>query len=129
MRISYFCHFHCGSHTLKYFVVLIFFLLCGCERNHIITASYFCPLLALQAEKAGKKRNYLSLEKKVEVIKYSQRNPGTNVRDLRAPFSCGKTQIAQILKNKDSLLSMYHSNASGSRIHTKRYFEYQNLLK
>ena len=50
------------------------------------------------AEKAGKKINYLSLEKKVEVIKYAQRNPGTNVRDLGALFSCGKTQIAQILK-------------------------------
>ncbi len=70
------------------------------------------------AEKAWKKRNYLSLEKKVEVIKYAQRNPGTNVRDLGTLFSCGKFQRAQ-KKKMDSLLSMYHSNVSGSRIHTK----------
>ena len=47
-----------------------------------------------------KKISYLSLEKKVEVIKYAQRNPVTNVSDL------GKTQIAQILKNEGSILSM-----------------------
>ena len=67
-----------------------------------------------------KKRNYLSLEKKIEVIRYVGKNPGKNVRDLGELFHCGKTQIAQILKSKESLLSMYQSNASGSRIHTKK---------
>ena len=32
--------------------------------------------------------------------------------------SCGKTQVVRILMNKESLLSMYESNSSGSRIHT-----------
>ncbi len=43
-----------------------------------------------------KKRNYLSLENKIEVIRYAQWNPGVNVRDLGSLFSCGRTQIAQI---------------------------------
>ncbi len=69
------------------------------------------------AEKAGKKRNYLSLEKKVEVIKYAQRNPGTNVRDLGTLFSCGKIQIAQIKKKVEVEFTQ------------KRYLEYQSLSK
>ena len=61
------------------------------------------------------KRNYLSLEKKVEVIKHSQKNPGISVRALGEIFGCGKTQIGHILKNKESLLSLYQANTSGSR--------------
>ena len=33
-------------------------------------------------------------------------------------FGCGKTQIAYILKNKESILSLYQANTSGSRIYT-----------
>ena len=35
----------------------------------------------------------------------------------RNVFKCGKSQIANFIKNKDSLLSLYESNASGSRVH------------
>ena len=35
-------------------------------------------------------------------------------------FDCGKTQIGKIVKQKDSLLSMYESNASGSRVHSNK---------
>ena len=66
------------------------------------------------------KRNYLSLEKKVEVIKHSQKNPGISVRALWEIFGCGKTQIGHILKNKESLLSLYQANTSGSRVHTSK---------
>ena len=40
-----------------------------------------------------------------------------NSRTLGEMFDFGKTQI---LKQKDSLLSMYESNASGCRIHTNK---------
>ena len=55
----------------------------------------------------NKKRNYLTLEKKIEVIKYTKKNPGVGVRALGEQFDCGKTQIGKILKNQESLLSMY----------------------
>jgi hypothetical protein len=42
------------------------------------------------------------------------------VRALGEVFDCGKTQIGKILKSKESLLSMYETNASGSRVHTAR---------
>ena len=62
---------------------------------------------------AAKKRNCLTLKKKVEVINYAKKNPWVNIRDLGEMFQCGKTKIAKIVKNQDSLLSMYESNASG----------------
>ena len=61
---------------------------------------------------------YLSLEKKVEIIKHTQSNPGLSLRYLEIIFGCGKTQIGKILKNKESILASYQSNASGSRVHT-----------
>lgn len=64
------------------------------------------------------KRNYLTLKKKVEVIKVSEKNRGMSLRELGQQFDCGKTQIAKILKTKESILSMYESNASSSRVLT-----------
>ena len=65
-----------------------------------------------------KSRVYLFLEKKVEIIKHTQSNPGLSLRSLEIIFGCGKTQIGKILKNKESILASYQSNASGSRVHT-----------
>lgn len=45
-----------------------------------------------------------------------QKNPGTSVRALGEIFGCGKTQIGHILKNKESLLSLYQA----SRVHTSK---------
>ena len=63
-------------------------------------------------------RNHLSLQKKVEVIRTAQNNPSMNVLTLGEIFKCGKTQVARILKCKDSLVTQYNANASGSRVHT-----------
>ena len=46
------------------------------------------------------KKNYLTLKKKVEVIKFSEKNRGMSIRELAQQFDCGKTQIASILKTK-----------------------------
>ena len=67
---------------------------------------------------ATKERHYLTLEKKVELIKFFQKNPGTSVRSLGEQFGCGRTQVGKILKRRESLLGLYESNASSSRIHT-----------
>ena len=72
---------------------------------------------------------HCNLKQKVEVIKTVQKNPGMNSRTLGEMFDCGKTQIGKILKQKDSLLSMYESNASGSRVHTNKLLLYQNMKK
>ena len=65
------------------------------------------------ASSAKKKRNCLTLKKRIEVINYAKKNPGMNIRSLADIFKCAKRHIAKIIKNKDSLLSLYGSNASG----------------
>ena len=61
---------------------------------------------------SAKKRKYLSLKQKVEVIKTMEKTPGMKTRELSRIFDCGKTQIGKIIKNKDSILSMYEANVS-----------------
>lgn len=54
-------------------------------------------------------KNTLTLQKKYEVIDMVKRN-SMGVRKLAKHFSCGKSQIATILKNKESILELYESN-------------------
>ena len=80
----------------------------------------------------AEKRNYLSLERKIEVIKTSQQRLGTSIRPLAEMFNCGKTQIARILKTKDTITRMYESNVSGRKVHTStisRTSEYSDINK
>ena len=57
-----------------------------------------------------KKRVYLTLEKKVELIKHA---PGHSLRSLEAMFGCGKTQISKVLKNKETILAECQHLAAG----------------
>ena len=66
------------------------------------------------------KRNYLTLQKKVDVIKVAEENRRLGLRELGERFQCGKTQIAHILKNKESILSLYESNMSCSRVYASK---------
>ena len=56
-----------------------------------------------------KKKNCPTLRRKIEVINYVKKNPSTTLKNLAEIFQCGKTQIAQILKSKGSLLSRVHT--------------------
>lgn len=52
------------------------------------------------------------------------------IRSLAELFNCGKSQIAYVLKNKESLLLSYEANAAGSRVLTKpsaRTSEYADI--
>ena len=46
-----------------------------------------------------KKRNHLSMENKVAVIKTSGKGK-TSIRSLAQEFDCGRTQMADILKKR-----------------------------
>ena len=75
---------------------------------------------------------HCKLKQKVEVIKTVKMNPGMNSQTLGEMFNYEKTQIGKILKQKESLLSMYESNASGSRVHTNKtssVSEYEEINK
>ena len=71
----------------------------------------------------------MSLEKKVQVIKHLQENPGTSIRALGEKFGCGKTQIAYILKNKESILSLFYDNSSGSSVHMIKSRAHLSILR
>ena len=67
-----------------------------------------------------KKRNDLSLQQKVSVIKASEKVPKPSIRKLAEELNCGKTQISTILQNKHEILDMYETNASGNIYHTRK---------
>lgn len=46
----------------------------------------------------------------------AEKNRGMSIRELEEHFDCGKTQIAKVLKSKESILSLYEDNAFGSRV-------------
>ena len=48
--------------------------------------------MVIAADMATQKKGrvYLSLEKKVEIIKHTQSNPGLSLRSLEIIFGCGK---------------------------------------
>ncbi len=78
------------------------------------------------------KRNYLPLKKKVEVIKAIEKDHGLSHRALAERFECGRTQVAQIIKNKESIMAMFSANASGSKIHSfkvSRVCEFEEVNK
>ena len=58
----------------------------------------------------AKKRVHLSINKNVEVIKYAADHPGVGVRAIGEQFKIGKTQVSDILKNKDSIQMAFESN-------------------
>ena len=64
-------------------------------------------------------RNALTLEQKVSVLEMATKRSMT-IRALADHFSCGKSQIAAILKNKDSIMELYESNMRSESIRTRK---------
>ena len=73
---------------------------------------------SLLAGKPKVKRHFFSLQKKMEVTKYHEKNPGMSLRAVAEKFVYGKTSVCGIIKKKDSLLPEFHQNSSGSRLIT-----------
>ena len=82
---------------------------------------------------ASTSRNALTLEKKYEVLEMAK-NRSMSVRALAEHFSCGKSQIASILKNRVSIIELYESNMrSGSicsrkRSHNSEFTDFNKAL-
>ena len=70
----------------------------------------------MSLSKPRRKRNELSLKKKVELIKKADENPTFGVRKLADLFECGKPQVSGILKDKAKYLNLYESNASSKLV-------------
>ncbi len=59
-------------------------------------------------------RNALTLKQKHDVLEKLEKSPGMSSRELAEQFSCGKTQITNILKNQGAIIELYESNMSSS---------------
>ena len=57
------------------------------------------------------------------MINQAKANSQITVRTLAEMFGCDRTQISDVLKNKEEILSAYESNASTSK--KKEVFEVQ----
>ncbi len=55
----------------------------------------------------SRKRVHLSGEE----INEAKKHPGVTVRTLGEKFGCGKTQISDILRNKEDILTKYASTS------------------
>ena len=55
-------------------------------------------------------RVHLTIDKKVEVIKYAAERPGVGVRAIGEHFKIGKTQVSTILWSKDSIQTSFETN-------------------
>ena len=60
---------------------------------HVVRLQLSCSCAVIPIAMASHKesRVYLSLEKKVEIIKHTQSNPGLSLRSLEILFGRGKT--------------------------------------
>ena len=57
---------------------------------------------------AKRKRKELTLQEKVEVIDFKNKNPATALRQIANKFQCGKTQIQSILRDQQNLQISRH---------------------
>ena len=59
--------------------------------------------------KANQMRKTLTLQEKVEVIKYKDK-AGCGIRNLAEKFLVGKMQTLKMLKNRDKILGEFEAN-------------------
>lgn len=78
---------------------------------------------------AKKERKHVTLKEKVKVIRTSEANLKLPLRELADRFSCGKMQIAGILKAKAEILAIYEENISDTLQLTRKKARKLEFLK
>ena len=72
---------------------------------------------------AKRKRKELTLQEKVKVIDFKNKNPATALGQIADKFQCVKTQIQSILRDQQNLLDKFTAsgNAASKRLRTRRF--------
>ena len=83
----------------------------------------------MAAVERKKKRNDLCLKMKHEVILASEREPGIPSRKLAKIFNCGKSQIQDILKNKQHYKDLYEQSTSDKMKHCRKHSSILTSMK
>ncbi|KAL5239252.1 hypothetical protein ACI65C_006662 [Semiaphis heraclei] len=60
-------------------------------------------------------RKALNLKQKVDIIRFKDSNGGWSIRKLAYKFGIGKTQVAEVLKNKENILRRYNENSTNEK--------------
>jgi len=60
-------------------------------------------------------RKALNLKQKVDIIRFKDSNEGWSIRKLADKFGIGKTQVAEVLKNKENILRLYNENSTNKK--------------
>ena len=63
---------------------------------------------------AKRKRKELTLQEKVDVIAYKDKNPAIGIQEKAEKFQCGKTQIQSTLRDKRKLLDKFPTNGNAA---------------
>ncbi|GBN08807.1 Tigger transposable element-derived protein 4 [Araneus ventricosus] len=79
----------------------------------------------MESEKKKIPREVLPLYKRICVIESA--TAGLSQRQLAEKFNCGKTQISNILRNKDALLKEWEANNHRKSVKRKRRSVYENV--
>jgi len=64
------------------------------------------------------KRNFLTSEQKINVIKLSEQ--GSSIRHIATELKCGRTQINNVLKRKAEILEQYEGLSNSASPFTKK---------
>lgn len=76
---------------------------------------------------AQKKRKCLSLQQRMEVVRYSKDNPGSGYRKIAEHFGIGRTQAQKIIQNNDAIIASYESSVSPVQQKRIRVGKYTNV--
>ncbi len=71
-----------------------------------------------EQQPSKRKRTLLNLGKRVEVVKRSK--SGESAISIAKSLGVGKTQVQNIIKEKESVLARWEQGESGDRKHTKQ---------
>ena len=82
---------------------------------------------AVMASKRSSSRNELTLKERYKVIEYSKKHPRDSTRAIAEVFNCGRTQIQQILKNKDRIVLEFEAKGEPATRKRKRKAEFQSV--
>ena len=78
---------------------------------------------------SSQKRKFLTLEEKVQLIRYKDENNAAGVRQITEMFGIGKTQASCIMKSKEQVMQLWKSNSCPDMRRKKRPAEFEQINK
>ena len=78
---------------------------------------------------SSQKRKFLTLEEKVQLIRFKEENNADGVWQIAETFGNGKAQASCILKSKEQVMQLWKSNSCFDMRRKKRLAEFEQINK